>query len=461
MQNSNRGFSAQPLPRMSDNFDLISKACLLCVAMLVVIVLFPVEHPGSAAWQGVWTHWIFRREFLKFTIPDMLAIAVFTLGYLYNSSKPPSVRNRNYFSCLGLISLLILAGYIATFASGGGLSSRTLGVSLWRYIVEGIFFGLGLMWVVDTERKFYKVLGWGSVLIILLTGFALFNFAIGTGVGARVLGKVVFWENPKLKLMVFFVVIIFGMYFLEVGKEKFHIPRWMLFLASFQSLLCIILSGRRNSLVATLIGMSVIFFMAFRRKKANKTVTYMFLGFIAISVLAIWNWDAFSKRFLSRITSVASVVTGELAEEDTVKGDLNDFKIGWAQVKKNPIIGVGFGRQGDKYTKKRFEDSGQNISITWVHNGILTTWITYGFIGMVCYLLIYFSIFKRQRRYARYFSDPVITLFGTYFVILAIMELFFPPYYIRFKDCMVFFGPLGLSASYINILVRKKGQNEG
>lgn len=78
---------------------------------------------------------------------------------------------------------------------------------------------------------------------------------------------------------------------------------------------------------------------------------------------------------------------------------LNMWEAGWIHIKKNPILGIGPKMEDEKMSqtyKEIGKKNGRKIQHqphTGVHNIYLQTWLNYGLIGLIGYLLWWFGLF--------------------------------------------------------------------
>jgi len=180
---------------------------------------------------------------------------------------------------------------------------------------------------------------------------------------------------------------------------------------------------------------------------------------MVILVVAAFSYNTIQEKVLARVETLSALYTGHVEAGDTLGGHLNDLRLGTAQVKKHPFWGVGYGRSGFGFQNREMGRQLRNTpTITWVHNGFLTIWIQFGIVGALVYIFLFLKIFITHWRGYRHLKDNMVVFFLFYFVVMLLLELFFPAFSTHFKGSVALFGPLGLSNAYMQI--RKREQQD-
>jgi len=443
-----------------ERYNFFGKIALLLLLPLLFILVIPVEHAGSASLYGLTDSWVFTYRLMKLSFPGTISLLFMLFAWASSLMTPREYRNRNAYKSIPVaIAFMVVFGYMATIQAATRLDLQNLGIIYWRYIVEALFVFFGMNFLINTRRKFFSLIEILSLLVFCAMLYGLYNYFFQGGIGAYAQGKVVFWENAKLKVLIFLVAILGGTFLLneKQGKEALRFPRWFHLCNIALCVLTIVLSARRNSLIGTIILFCMILTWGFFHGKVGRTLFITAGGLMVILVVAAFSYNTIQKKILARISTLSALYTGQVEEGDSLGGHLNDMRLGIIQVKKHPFWGVGYGRSGIGFQKREMGRQLRNApTITWVHNGFLTIWIQFGIVGVLVYIFLFLKIFITHWRGYRHLKDNIVVFFLFYFVVMFLLELFFPPFSTHFKGSVALFGPLGLSNAYMQIRKREQ-----
>lgn len=436
-------------------FGILTVVLLLLTTYLATV---PMERPGMLGlWYSVEPSILFKPIIWKISPILIMISLLFISSMLYYLT---SSRKAGYKNNFGLINwafiLCIVWGYIGTFLAGGGISIDQLGVSRWRSILYGMLVFFSLSFYLDEKVKMRWAMNVITFACLALNVYGLIRYFGFGGLITESLGKVVFWERSKLEVSCF--VITYTLAMLMLGKSQHRLEKLLHWGALFAGYSVIFLSGRRTSMILALFSTGAVFFMALRQKQFVKFVKLGIPAFVVVSLIGITCFSAVKEKFIDRLATVRAVYDDSV-EHGSTKGHLEDFRIGWKEVTSSSlhtVFGVGF-----VWEPKRPGILKTSDEISFVHNSLLTFWLSFGMVGVLTYFYVHIRTIWVCIRNKNFPQEVYLVVFLVWFVNEFLAGLFFPPFYIYFKSAALFFAVLALANSYINLEMPHKASDEG
>jgi len=230
--------------------------------------------------------------------------------------------------------------------------------------------------------KFIKNLIW-FIIVILLSGFALFYGSELGYVQGRFRGL---FGNPNaLGIFTFLVFILFTT--VNINHQSLFSKGHKVFIYAV-ILLSIVLTGSRNSLVATVI------FIIFQRFFSRSP----FLGFIAL-LAAIGIGEAVSSNLE---VIVRTLGLEEYLRLDTIEGGSGRYfawQFAWGHIQDYFVFGGGFANDEHIFGKWRLylEMMGHQGG---AHSTYLSMWLNVGIVGLLIFLRSLFLVFIKATKLA-------------------------------------------------------------
>ncbi len=207
------------------------------------------------------------------------------------------------------------------------------------------------------------------------------------------------------------MMVLSSLAFLSLAKDTLLIYRIS---GLFLSLVFMIFSTSRTSLVLSFILILIIMFYKKFRWRGKVSVIYIDIGILilgCVSLLVFTYW--------------VEIITG-LGRDPTITGRTIIWNIALTRLMERPFLGYGRGAFWAPKSNYAIEAS-QAIGTGWVpphgHNGFIDTTLDVGLIGLVLFLFCYFITFARALKLGYASKKPEDTWPLIYLIFLAINNI--------------------------------------
>lgn len=215
------------------------------------------------------------------------------------------------------------------------------------------------------------------------------------------------------------LILLTKFYTSSIIKEKFFYFFYFLFVTS-----SLFLNGGRTGQVAFIISLSISIFINVK----NKLQAFFVLLFTLISILYIAYQISpiFHNRVHNAIVELNNLENNNINRyQGSIGSRIGLWIISYDLILDNPILGVGV-KSAQAVIKNKLEYANSDfkkISVTSTHNAYLEFLITYGIIGLIFYLSIWYYLFKLNIQNT-YFATLKI-IFMSIYCIGSLFEILF------------------------------------
>lgn len=204
----------------------------------------------------------------------------------------------------------------------------------------------------------------------------------------------VFAGRCEFIIMIFAALILF-----EEKKEKIY--KYSFILLVF--ITALILSGARQSYIATFCSCLLLFSAYFYIKKSVKKQVVFIIIMIAVFSIAYF----FNSNINSRINNVS------LTNDSSIASRITMYKMSMELIKEKPLLGHTTATAG-KQLMVIF-----NKHIKHFHNIYLNTLVDFGIVGFILFIFIFYTLFGRLiRKYKETKSPYMLMLFFAWIAVL-------------------------------------------
>lgn len=243
-------------------------------------------------------------------------------------------------------------------------------------------------------------------------------------------------------------VIVFSIFFLISflfrKSKKFTINDLIISLSILFLIFVLIFSFRRTSYAMLLVGL-LIFSI---RLNFKQIIIGSFILVLFIITTITYTYQSGSQDLeIIKFIKLRFSIANRIDQYDQVvvsnNAHFRDILMGLNFVKDNPILGLGTG-------SKFFADRSMTYETSFIHNGLLHSWIKFGILGAFSYIFFYYyciksCIFRKWHS----LTDHWIPLSCFSFIISNIIsELFMPPFYQNFQKTSLLFLSLSIVERY-------------
>ena len=356
---------------------------ILEILIIISLLLFPLGE-------------LVRIEIFKNIIlhPINISMSLLCIYWIYlqiknkkNIFKVEGAKPIIIFSSIALISLLVNLSWLK-------INEFTTSI---MYLVRWLLFASIYFAVKDTSPYFKKkILGKLLVLvgiIILILGLiqvffysdliSLYKF--GRDKHMYRLFSVFLDPNFTGTFLVLYLLFIASLFFNNLKRKKLRLSIFYATIASI-TLIAIYMTYSRGALLMCLAS-STIFFILIKRKK-------LILLIISITILYAY---IISPNFYIENTNLFRV--------NSSKERIKSTQIAIQIIEKNPVFGVGFNTYRyalEKYNFRSLNTLYPSHADAGTDNSFLFILATSGILGLLAYLSIFFMLFKKVYRRARY-----------------------------------------------------------
>lgn len=258
----------------------------------------------------------------------------------------------------------------------------------WRnVIIFAIAAAFGLRWLTRRswagEAILDLAIGYGFISVIVLIRWLL-------GSGVRLFDQLTplfYW--PALFMMLFAAFVCTAAWLAGLGGlSRFRATSVIVSVVG--SWLVVLLSFRRSFWLAGVVGASILFYDAIRRRQVSGARALAVLA-VALVVGIAGFVTLGSESVMARLSSF--LPGSETAYSQTNEDHVNDILEAFKQVAREPLTGLGVGQYYDTpllagWKERSFE----------VHNVFLQVWLKFGLLGLLSFTGFHFAWARAARR---------------------------------------------------------------
>jgi hypothetical protein len=413
---------------------LTARAVARTLAMALVLLVISVEELFASArdttlgaalspWYARLGYQIYERAFLNLS-PVVLAavvtaVAVVAIPSTHRLARPYVIAT----AALGAVSSV--SGYLH-----GGLLGAARAIDVAVLLFAGLVLGNHLR---SIDVRIAKI-----GLSVLLIAKSLVALMVTAGIDVVYARFVLFYDSvtPWLASAVLLTLIA------RRQSIREDIALWL------PALVILALSPRRAPLLALAVALVVI--GAFNRERRAR---FRFLVLVALGGLAIAVGGSLPGIIGERVQGALGLLNGSGGDDSTL-GHLNDIVIGWHYAVQGPFWGLG------PDARQLPELAAMGAKVLYVHNQLLQTWLSVGFLGAaaILYLVIRGAV-AAGRALLRLQDVPVIDAVALSLLALAPINFVFFPYLDTTRRWPLLFGVA--LAFLAGRRIRKESQTSG
>jgi len=392
--------------------------------------------------------------------PNEIFLIIFSIKILAKGIFPSTrlkCPNTPFNRSVLVFFLAILIGLIVGIQNGHPIRAIFL-ASEFRILIEGFIFFYIAYYCINNYQHLkstiqifiYFILIKGIVAILEAKGlipkiFYTSGYSISTY--TSIVSGV-----PDLNLFIFAILILSSFLWFSSGEKLNYIINHKLliiFCLFFTSI--VILSFRRTNYIMLLVGLSLLLAKLSLRRFIILSASLLFIGFSIVFLLNITELNKYPIfKFIQLRFSFFDAV--DQYEQVIVSNNahIRDIILGIDFIKENPLWGLGVG-------SRFYADRSMVYETSFIHNGILHSWVKFGLFGAVAYILVYYYAIKAcSTNRKKFISRHWIPLAIFSFIISnLISEIFIPPFYLDFQKTSLFFFSLSLVIRFNDLVERR------
>ena len=300
-------------------------------------------------------------------------VAIFSLSYLLNSirlGRFKLVLHKNHILFTGLIFIYLL---ISVFIAKNNIEGI---VAFYKIITLIVVYFISYD-ILKKNNSFITICIIFSISaliesLVILTQF-ITSFELITGVAS----------NANISSSSLIIKLPFIIFLIQNVKNKSY--KFLLKLIEFMSIIGIIILGSRLGIIS----LFMIYFLYVLWYKKNRVAQAFSIIIIIVVSFLINNSKTTNSEGLSSIRIEA------LATDESTNQRLNFYKKAIDLSFKKPLFGYGLGSW--KYESLPYEENKDKALLIpyYTHNDFLQTFFELGFIGLLAYLIVLITLFKK------------------------------------------------------------------
>ena len=363
---------------------------------------------------------------------------------------PKTNINKSAFSFL----VAILVGLI--IGTQNGYSTRSIFLaSEFRILIEGfIFFYLTYSCInsyeelLNTLQVFIYLALIKGVFAVLEASGSIPKLFYTSGYSISIFTSIVSGVHD-LNLFIFAILILSSFLWLYRGEKLYYLlsHKFIVFYIFFFALI-VVLSFRRTNYVMLIVGLSILLAKSNLNRFLRLSIVLSFFG---VFFLLILNITGLNEYPLLKFIQLRLSFFNAPSQYDQVivsnNAHIRDFLLGLEFVKENTLWGLGVG-------SRFFADRSMVYETSFIHNGILHSWVKFGLLGAISYVLFYFfsiraCFLNAKNLIVRHWVPLAVFAF---IISNLISELFMPPFYQNFQKTSLIFLSLSLVIKFNDLL---------
>jgi hypothetical protein len=374
----------------------------------------------------------------------IFSIKIFAKG-IFPSTRlkfPNTPLNRSFL----VFFIAILIGFIVGIQNEHPIRAIFI-ASEFRILIEGFIFFYIAYYCINNYRKlkdtvqiFIYIIGLKGIIAILEAVDLIPKTFYTSGYSISTYTSVVSGVHD-LNLFVFAILILSSFISFSSDEKLSYLinQKFLLIICLFFTGI-VILSFRRTNYVMLLAGLSLLIVKLSLRRFIILFVSLLFLGF---SLALLFNIADLDKYPIFKFIQLRFSPFNSLGQYEQViasnNAHIRDFILGIDFIMENTLWGLGVG-------SRFYADRTMVYETSFIHNGILHSWVKFGLFGAVAYVLFYYYSIKACIRN----RNPLITRhwipLGIFSFIISnlISELFMPPFFQNFQKTSLIFLSLSL-----------------
>src|SRR4051794_11266785 len=394
---------------------LTARAVAVVLSVTVVLATLSVEEffasgrnttlgAALAPWYASLGYQVYEQAFLNLSPVVMaavaVAVAVVPIPSTHRLARPYVIAT----AALGAVSSV--SGYLH-----GGLLGAARSIDVAVLLFAGLVLGNHLR---SIDVRIAKI-GLGGLLIAK----SLVALMVTAGIDVVYARFVLFYDSvtPWLASAVLLTIIA------RRQSIREDIALWL------PALVILALSPRRAPLLALAVALVVI--GAFNRERRARL---RFLALVVLGGLAVAVGGSLPGIVGERVRGALGLLNGSGGDDSTL-GHLNDIVIGWHYAVQGPFWGLG------PNARQLPELAAMGANVLYVHNQLLQTWLSVGFLGAaaILYLVVRGAV-AAGRALLRLQDVPVIDAVALSLLALAPINFVLFPYLDTTRRWPLLFG---------------------
>ena len=385
----------------------------------------------------------------------IFSIKIFAKGiFPFTRLKCPNTP-LNKSALIFLVAILI--GLIVGIQNEHSIRAIFL-ASEFRILIEGyIFFYIAYHCIANyrdlknTIQIFiYFILLKGIVAILEATGlipkiFYTSGYSISTHIS-------VVSGVHDLNLFIFAILILSSfLWFSSNEKLNYLINHKLLIIIGLFFTIIVVMSFRRTNYVMLLVGLSICLAKLSLRRFIVFTVSFILFGATFVLLLNITELNQYP---IFKFIQLRFLFFDAADQYDQVivsnNAHIRDFLLGIDFIKENTLWGLGVG-------SRFYADRSMVYETSFIHNGILHSWVKFGLFGAIAYILFYYYSIKACSLNRNNLILKHWIPFAVFSFIISnlISELFMPPFYQNFQKTSLIFFSLSLVIRFSDLVKRQ------
>ena len=309
----------------------------------------------------------------------------------------------------------------------------------YEFIFKKLFFYFLMAIYISTslKKEFIKYVIYGflfQVFIMIIVSFGI-KFGIIEGNVNNPVSFISTGNHIQFSLILN-IGLIFAIYLFHVSSSKLE-KILFLFFAIFILVDIFLVQSRTGYLISLLI-LFIWIFMLGKKIYRNKAFLFGIVFIVAIFAVNVF----FNINFKNRVNQAFSNIIYALNKKDYTSSlgiriglNIASFDL-LTNSYTNFIFGLGMGdaqKKFKEYVNKNFNSSNRNalVNVDHTHNQFFQVWIDGGILALLCYILIFFALYKLNLTYyqkfvflAFFLAFLIFSISGVIFLRVIIISLF-------------------------------------
>ena len=300
-------------------------------------------------------------------------VSVFSLGYLFNSirlGRFKLVLHKNHIVFAGLLIIyLLLSVFIA--------KNNIEGVVTFYKIITLIVVYFISYDILKRNNSFTTICVIFSIstfiesLVILTQFYASYDWIVGVA------------SNPNISSSSLIIKLPFIIFLIQNLENRPY--KLLLKIIEFMSIIGIIILGSRLGIISLFI-IYISYFLWYKKNRLNQVFSIIIIIAVSFSV---------NNSKTKNGEGLSSLRIESLATDESTNQRLNFYKKAWDLSFEKPLFGHGLGSW--KYESLPYEENKNKDLLVpyYTHNDFLQIFFELGFFGLLAYLVILITLFKK------------------------------------------------------------------
>jgi hypothetical protein len=364
--------------------------------LLALFVLFDEMGPGFTTFRGSWVFNAYFVGFAGFRLIEVLIAATYIPFILVRKDRrtgtEPFRMERMIFP--------ILAIWVVMLTALEFVVSKSITVYSWRLIVTAAMLFHMLMLLYNTTDERIRLLRYFLILLTVKCAWGLLMWAAGNGVMSPRGRLPFFWDSRQIEAFALGAVILtaYMLNFHAIEVKQRIIPFFWAFVMWAIMLSAVAGSIRRTIWVSTFLCLLLVLVLSKRTTIVHYFSVIMLSAVTVGALLLLPGLEDFRKhmgRYVASMNLFDSYQRQGNIENDVHISNLQSYS---KMLLDNPDI-MAVGRHGFSGNNVRdlmaqYAEDGYRLGMA--HNGPMRSMLSFGIVGLIIYLWLYFNTVRRS-----------------------------------------------------------------